>query len=401
MIGGKKRIGLGVGLLLVVALVNRAWFIGQMPLSVDELFSLEHFIRPGVLVALTDYSSPNNHVLNSLLSAMALHMPVSESFAIRITALVASLASALVMFRMVLEIQSARFAFFSAGIWMASLGALYYGSVSRGHALVALFALAAYYALRKLLSGAPGNVKWSALFIVSSALGFFAVPTFLLPFLGLMLTMLVHWLMKRDRMIMTINLINTALSIAAALLLYVPILNNNRITALTDNWLIRDHDLGNFTLARVYAHTQETLTYLDPLVVALFIPLAAIAIWLQKEWKGGFMSQALLMLAVSLAYVAFSGTIPPSRTLIFLAPFIIMAVSEGLFNGYHQVSQRYRKGMMVLIALLPILVFVNSNKAMYRSWDTIGTVETEQDAPLDVDVFILPNNPIQAPIDAQ
>jgi hypothetical protein len=30
------------------------------------------------------------------------------------------------------------------------------------------------------------------------------------------------------------------------------------------------------------------------------------------------------------------------------------------------VSQLYRKGMMVLIALLPTLVIVNSNKAMYR-----------------------------------
>lgn len=43
-----------------------------------------------------------------------------------------------------------------------------------------------------------------------------------------------------------------------------------------------------------------------------------------------------------------------------------MAVSEGLYNGYGQVSQLYKKGMMVLIALLPTLVIVNSNKAMYR-----------------------------------
>jgi len=400
VIGGKKRIGLGLGLLLAVAFANRAWFMAQMPLSADELFSLEHFIRPGLKVALTDYSSPNNHVLNSLLSALALLFPVSESIAIRITALVASLASALVMFRMVLGFQSARFAFFSAGVWMASLGALYYGSVSRGHALVAFFALTAYYALRKLLSGTPAQVKWSAVFVVSSALGFLAVPTFLLPFLGLMLTMLVHWLMRKDMVLMKINLINTALSIAAALLLYIPVLRNNQITALTDNWLIRDHDLANFSLARIYAHTQETLTYFDPLVVALFIPLAAIAIWLQKEWKGGFMSQALLMLAVSLAYVAFSGIIPPSRTLVFMAPFIIMAVSEGLFNGYHQVSQRYRKGMMVLIALLPILVLVNSNKAMYRSSGIDSRASALQEVP-EVEAMPLQNNPIQTPIDAQ
>jgi D-alanyl-lipoteichoic acid acyltransferase DltB (MBOAT superfamily) len=109
------------------------------------------------------------------------------------------------------------------------------------------------------------------------------------------------------------------------------------------------------------------LTFFDPLVAALFIPLAGIAIWLQKGWKGGFMTQALLMFAVSFAYVGFSGTIPPAHTLVFLTPFVIMAVSEGLYNGYTQVSQIYRKGMMVLIALLPILVLVNSNRTMYRT----------------------------------
>jgi hypothetical protein len=174
-------------------------------------------------------------------------------------------------------------------------------------------------------------------------------------------------LMHRDRMRLQTNLINAAFGAALGVLLYVPVLLNNKITALTDNWLIREYDLGNFTFSGITEHLHETLTYFDPLVAALFIPMAIIAIWLQKDWKGVFMSQALLMLAVSFAYVGFSGKLPPSRVLTFLTPFVIMAVSEGLYNAFIQISQRYRKGLMVLIALLPLLVLINSNKAMYRT----------------------------------
>lgn len=357
----------GLVLLMAVALANRLWYIIELPYTADELFSMEHFIAPGLATILSDYSSPSNHVLNSVLSAIMLKLPLPEALAFRLTALLAMLASALVLFRLVLAAQSARFAFFAAGVWMASLSALYFGSVSRGHALVALFALTSFYAYRKVMDDAAPTVRWSAVFIVSSGLGFLAVPTFLLPFLALMLSMVVTYLMHREQMKLQINLLNSALGAALGVLLYVPILLNNKITALTDNWLIREYDLGNYTLLGIADHLRETLTYFDPLVAALFIPMAIIAIWLQKDWKGGFMSQALLMVAVSFAYVGFSGKLPPSRVLTFLTPFVIMAVAEGLHNAFIQVSQIYRKGLMVLIALLPVLVLVNSNKAMYRT----------------------------------
>jgi hypothetical protein len=381
MIGGKKRIGLGIALLLLVALANRLWFIVMMPLTPEELYSQQHFIGPGLLTAITSYASPNNHVLNSVLSSLMVHLPLSDAFALRTVAMLASLASGVVVFFLVLQAQSARFAFFSAGIWMASLSALYYGAVGRGHALVALFALLAYHAMQQLLNDTPHRLRWSAVFIVASGLGFWAVPTFLLPFSGLVLCMIVHQLMHRDKAKFTLNVINTLLATLLAGVLYLPILLNNRIVALTDHWMMREYDLGNFTLARIVDHAQEVLTFFDPLVAALFIPLAGIAIWLQKGWKGGFMTQALLMFAVSFAYVGFSGTIPPAHTLVFLTPFVIMAVSEGLYNGYTQVSQIYRKGMMVLIALLPILVLVNSNRTMYRTNLHPATQESAAMAP--------------------
>jgi len=366
VIGGKKRLGLGVALLLLIAFANRLWFITQLPLSGDELFSLQHFIGNGWKVAATDYSSPNNHILNSLLSSGFLQLPLSETVAIRLTSLLASLASILIVFKLVLDAQSARFAFFSAGVWVASLGGLYFGSVSRGYSLVALLSLTAFYALRQISNNTPNTIRWAIVFVVSCALGFLAVPTFLLPFLGFVLAIVVQYLMQRDKKLFTLNGINILLSLGLTALLYLPVLRHNPITSLTDNWIIRNYDLGNFTLERIANHATETLTYFDPLIAALFIPLALIAIWLKKGWKGVFMTQALFMIAISAAYVGLSGTIPPARTLVFITPFIIMAVSEGLYNGYGQVSQLYKKGMMVLIALLPTLVIVNSNKAMYR-----------------------------------
>jgi len=365
--GGKKRLIFGIFLLVLLAGINRIWFMQQLPLLPEETSMLQRFVEPGWKAAITDYSSPHNHVFHSLLTRLSIELPLPAPVALRLIALLASLASALVVFRLVLREQSARFAFFSAAVWMASLGALFSGSVARGHALVVFFALTAYYAYLRLQAEAPGTVKWSAVFVISCALGLLSVPTFVLPFLGLAVTIAATYMLNRQWQMLLRHGANLLMAVGLAVLLYLPILLNNPITALTDNGIIREYDLANFTLAGVADHARAVLSSMDPLIAGLFIPFAFIAIWLQREWKGPFMSQAVIMVLVSFAYVGLAGKLPPAHTLVFIVPFIIMAVSEGLHNGYHQVSQRYRKGMMVLIALLPILVLINSNKAMYRS----------------------------------
>lgn len=373
--GGKKRLVFGVIVLVLLAAANRLWFILNLPLMAEEQEMLDRFVSSGIGIAITDYSSPHNHVLHTVLTALI----SADGMVMRLVAMMASLASALVVFRMVLREQSARFAFFSAGVWMASLGALLSGSLGRGHALVTFFALTAYYAYLRIDAGAPGTVRWSAIFVVACGLGFLSVPTFALPFAALAVSVVTHYLLHRRGDLLIRHGINLMLALALGVLLYLPILLENPLPALTDNWLMREYDLANFTIAGVADHARSVLASMDPLVAGLFIPFAFIAIWLQKEWNGPFMSQAVITVLVSLSYVALYGKLPPTQVLVFMVPFIIMAVSEGLHNGYHQVSQRYRKGMMVLIALLPVLVLVNSNRAMYR---IVLPAEKVESAPL-------------------
>jgi 4-amino-4-deoxy-L-arabinose transferase-like glycosyltransferase len=362
--GGKKRLIFGVIVLLVLAAANRIWFMLHLPLLAEEMETLQRFVAPGWKAALTDYSSPHNHVLHSLLARICSGLPFDEVISLRLTSLLASLGSALIVFRMVLREQSARFAFFSAGVWMATLGGIFSGSVGRGHSLVAFFALMAYYAYLRLEAGAQGTAKWSAVFVVACALGFLSVPTFILPFAALVISVTGHYRLHRNKQMLVRHGINLSLAVMLGLILYLPILLNNPITALTDNVILREYDLANFTFAGVTDHARAVLSAIDTLVAGLFIPFAFIAIWLQREWLGPFMSHAVILVLVSLAYVGLAGKLPPAHTLVFIVPFIVMAVSEGLYNGYQQVSQRYRKGMMVLIALLPILVLINGNKAM-------------------------------------
>lgn len=381
--GGKKRLVFGVLVLVLLASANRVWYMLNLPLLSEELESLQRFVLPGWQAALTDYSSARNHVLHSLMTKVLIGFSVPDVMAIRIPALLASVASAVIVFLMVLRGQSARFGFFSAGVWMASLGGLFSGSVGRGHALVAFFAVTAYYAYLRLEDGSARPALWSTMFVASCALGFLSVPTFVLPYATFVVSVTVHYRLHRDRLLLRRHGINLALAALAGLVLYLPILLNNPVTALTDNVIIREYDLANFTFAGVTAHARAVLSSIDALVAGLFIPLAFIAIWLQQDWKGPFMSQAVIMVLVSLAYVGLAGKLPPAQTLVFMVPFIIMAVSEGLHNGYQQVSQRYRKGMMVLIALLPILVLINSNRALYGSMtQTVNAaVSSGTDAP--------------------
>jgi hypothetical protein len=362
--GGKKKLIFGVLLLLMVAAANRLWFMLNLPAT-----AIEADLIAGL-------SRPSGHLLFSLFAKMFVGIGLSDLMAVRSVALVASLASALVLFAMVLREHSARFAFFSAGVWIASLGGIVSGFVGSGHSLVVLFTLSAFYALMRMRDTEGREMAWRMAVRISCALGFLSSPMFLIPFVGIFVGEAFYQLRRQEGMRFLLRA-SGLLSGAAAGILLLWFFSGRDFY-----WLPRGIDLGGLSVRALGDHTQLVLANIDPLVVGIFIPMAIVALMRRRDWRGGLMAQAVIMVLVSIGYVAVSGSLPAAHKLVFLVPFVVMAVSEGLFNGYHQVSQLFRRGMMVLIALLPVLVLVNGNRAVK---DAVGLSSTES-APLPPEI---------------
>ncbi len=366
--GGKKKLIFGILLLMLVAAANRLWFILDLPATAIE----------AELIA--DLGQTPNQLLISFVAKLLTGIGMSDLMAVRTVALWASLASALVLFGIVLREHSARFAFFSAGVWVASLGGIVAGVVGTGHSLVVLFALTAFFALMQMRDTDRSDMAWRMVVRISCALGFLSSPTFLIPFLGIFVGEAFYQLRRQEGMRFLLRA-SGLLSGAVAGIILVWFFSGRSFS-----WLTPGINLGGLSVRALGDHTQLVLANIDPLVVGIFIPMAIVAPMRKRDWRGGLMAQAVIMVLVSIGYVAVSGSLPAAHKLVFLVPFVVMAVSEGLFNGYHQVSQLFRRGMMVLIALLPVLVLVNGNRAVK---DAVGLSSTES-APLPPEIDPLP-----------
>ncbi|HEX8658081.1 MAG TPA: hypothetical protein VF690_11120, partial [Hymenobacter sp.] len=66
----------GVLLLLVVGM--RCWFLWYTPFNPDEIVSLDYFARPGPRIAAGFYQLPNNHILYNVLGAFLLQIAPSN-----------------------------------------------------------------------------------------------------------------------------------------------------------------------------------------------------------------------------------------------------------------------------------------------------------------------------------
>ncbi len=124
------------GLLLGGFALQRTVDALTVPLHPDEVTSFLALIRHGPLVAFTVYTSPNNHVLHSVLSSVAVALPVPTTFAIRLTAIVGSMAAVAALAVLLRTSGRAVPALLGMLTFAALPPVVYYGASGRGYGLV-------------------------------------------------------------------------------------------------------------------------------------------------------------------------------------------------------------------------------------------------------------------------
>jgi Dolichyl-phosphate-mannose-protein mannosyltransferase len=79
------------GAILVGAVALRVAYL-DVPLRYDEATTYDNFVSKPLYVALANYATPNNHLLNTLLAKISVGLFGNEPWAIRLPALLAGLA---------------------------------------------------------------------------------------------------------------------------------------------------------------------------------------------------------------------------------------------------------------------------------------------------------------------
>ncbi len=172
--------GLALGLILAAALYLRLAFLGE-PIRYDEAYTFISYASLPSLEAISNYTTPNNHLLHTLLVKLSTSVfnPWKE-WAIRLPALISGVLLVAAVF-----VFAFRQLDWQTGLWAAALTAVSsylveYSILGRGYTMVCLFTVLLLTASRSVVLEPRSKPGW-IVFICASVAGMATIPTMIYP----------------------------------------------------------------------------------------------------------------------------------------------------------------------------------------------------------------------------
>jgi hypothetical protein len=180
---GARWAALG-GLLALV--VVRGWYLGYYPLGTDEVASYDYFVRHGLRAIIGFYPIPNNHIFYNLLAWPLAEAGFSPRLAMRLPSLLGgTLGTALGGLLLARLVGLRRATLVQGLVGLAPLW-VYYASNGRGYFVqFGLLQLGLFAAVELLRPTSPyRRLSW-LVFLSSSVLGLYTIPTYAYPLAAL------------------------------------------------------------------------------------------------------------------------------------------------------------------------------------------------------------------------
>ncbi|WP_035564270.1 hypothetical protein [Hymenobacter sp. IS2118] len=215
------------GLVLLLVVGTRYWFLRHTSFDPDEMVSLDYFARHGARLTAGFYQLPNNHVLYNVLGAVLLRLAPATAdpeLLVRLPSFVFGIIGTGLVYAVLARLTSFRAATFSVCCLQLVPLSIDYTIAARGYGLQAACVYALFLAVAVLLRGpAYHRLAW-AIAVTSSLLGFYLIPTFIYPFLSLGAGLVGGaWWQRRRRALVPLALVAGATVLVLTGLLYLPI----------------------------------------------------------------------------------------------------------------------------------------------------------------------------------
>ena len=321
------------GTILVGAAVLRVAYL-DVPLRYDEATTYDNFVSKPLYVALANYATPNNHLLNTFLAKVSVGVFGNEPWAVRLPALLAGLALVPATFAFARVFYGRTAALLAAALVAASSTLVEYSTNARGYTLVALATLVVFLAAARAIErDSPG--AW-AVVAVAGALGLYAVPIMTYPLGGALLWILVSGRLAGRRVRHLLSRIGVTAVVATilALLLYAPVFAASGVRSVTANEFVEPRTWS--TLLDLYPEhvfdTVETWTRDLPLAAAILLGAGLLAGIVASPWISRFpVPTVLTVVAWAVVVVAAQRVVPYTRVWLFLVP-LAAATTAGFYG---------------------------------------------------------------------
>ncbi len=259
-------------LIAAITLLGAALRLPPMtrPLGTDEAATFLYYVSRPLIVGLTIYGSPNNHLFHTALAHATVRLFGDAEWALRLPAFVAGVALIPLTWLTSRRI-GASGGLIAAALVAATPALIDYSTDARGYTMLSAFTLIAASAMHELVR--RGTRRDAAIFALASALGFYTIPVMLYPFVFLA----VWGLLRAERRRPVLVALGAAVLLTATL--YAPVILVSGIEALTANPYVRPLAMSEL-LGRAPGYGLAVWSRMMvgiPLVLQLVIGVAAIA----------------------------------------------------------------------------------------------------------------------------
>ena len=243
-------------LLLTGFFILRLPFALYFPPLVDEAFSYVYFVSQGVLVSMSYYPGPNNHIFFNLIASF-LNPLTSQIFyepvlLLRLISALASFACSIFFFFWLFHTFNFKMAYWGIILLNLQVPFFTYGFLGRGYMLQLCLLFLVLMTGIRLIQSKPTLIL-SSVFILAASLGFYCIPTFLYPYFTLQVYFAWYLCFKfKSQQLFRIFFINLGV-IVLTFIFYVPVFILQGWGAVIGNSWVRALSYGVF-FARLPAY---------------------------------------------------------------------------------------------------------------------------------------------------
>lgn len=350
-------------LILAIPLAATVYFGLTVPIHFDEACTYIGFAAKPLYYCMMHYPEPNNHILHSVILQFSTLLPYTDLLIkVRIPVILLSLLTWMVSWSFLKRYYKTNTAIFVTGLYPVLFMSLLYGFSSRGYYLVLLFLIIALYAACNIIHDGNRKKDW-LFFSVSSILGFYAMPSFLYPFVTLNVMLLVFYPKGLKR-----QLLCGAFITAAVLLLYSPVILLEGFASIGNNGYVtpRDRLVVLKELFPFLGTALRDISGVEWYVVLPVLALSLIMLVIRKDKRRLAMAAVWLLVPVFLLTV--HSVIPFTRTFSYYG-FILVFITGISFEKYTgKLNRRVLIGLVVIVQLACCFHF-NSKARAYMPYD--------------------------------